>query len=599
MEIRIKTSYFLIAVFIVAGMNLSAQQDTVLRQEVEVTKAYRPSISDVFKINDIPKIEEEKHQKPTFDYSIFSQPVFSTFSVNTLEAAKITGKPKEEQGYGLLKLGAGNYLTPYADIYINNAGSNDALFGLHFRHLSSRGKVKLTGGDKVDAPFSDNTAEVFMKKFSRKTTLSLNASVNRDGFNYYGYPVLEVPAQLLEEGQEINFFGKKQAFSKAAFRLGLENSARSSSAPKLGFDVNYHYFTTKTGQTEHFAGLKINFSKQVNKITAMLDAGAEFSLADSIYNNSISEFGKRQELWIKANPAVQFGNKTISFKAGGKVYAVLDKDRDPAIRVAPDILLKFVPVEGILTFFAGIDGRYEHNYYSKIACENPFIDPMQDVKNTMHQYRFFGGIDGKFSSKTNYVVSAEYGSVKDQPLYYLEAFVYPDETADIDPIIANNDFQVLYDDLKRTKVSLEVYHTASEKFNFLLTGNYYSYETETQTKAWNLPQFDAKLSVGCKVTDRLKFIADIYVIGERIALIKEYEGYDILYPWSSSLIPDILLKSYTLDMIVDLNLKVTYSITNDFSVFAQLNNFGFQSYERWLGYPVQSLKLLGGISYSF
>ena len=77
-------SYFyhislLLLTFIVVN-SVSAQKDsTKLRQEVEVVKAYQPSVSDAFKINDIPQIKDDKREKPTFDYKINSQPVFSTF----------------------------------------------------------------------------------------------------------------------------------------------------------------------------------------------------------------------------------------------------------------------------------------------------------------------------------------------------------------------------------------------------------------------------------------------------------------------------------------------------------------------------------------
>jgi len=54
-----------------------------------------------------------------------------------------------------------------------------------------------------------------------------------------------------------------------------------------------------------------------------------------------------------------------------------------------------------------------------------------------------------------------------------------------------------------------------------------------------------------------------------------------------------------MDTAFDLNVRGNYDLTGKLSLFAQLNNFGFRKYERWLGYPVQSLNFLAGISYSF
>jgi len=602
MNRKMKHIVLLTAAFIATGISVPAQQqDTVLSQEVEVVKAYRPIISDAFKINDIPEIEEEEHQKPTFDYQIFSQPVFSTFSVNQLQSAKITGRPGEEHGIGMIKLGAGNYGKPYADFYLNNADSRNTLFGIHCRHLSSRGKIKLPGGDKMKAPFSDNRAEMFLKHYARKTVLDFDVSYNRDGFVYYGYPEVPVPEQLWEEDQKINYFGTSQAFSKGEVNFRLRNNTGSSRETLLGMDLNYHYFATGTGQNEHVAELTAHVQKPTRKITAMVDAGAVFYRADSILNRSSFEPGKRQEIWIKANPAVKVGNERINLKTGGKFYFVLDDEWNPVIKAAPDVLLNITPIERILTFFAGVDGKYQQNNYSQIAYENPFVNPMHDVKNSMHTYRLFGGVKGKFSSKINYTIHAGYSAIKDQPFYYQIAYLVPDATAFVDPFVVSNDFYITYDDLERFKVKAEIYYTASEKFNLLLTGNYYSYTPEKETEAWNMPAFDATLSMGYQINERLKIAGDIFVIGERKGLIKEYIAYkerDMEFLEKLAAFTPTL-KAYTMDAVIDLNLKGTYSITRDFSVFAQLNNFGFQKYERWLGYPVQSFNFLAGIGYTF
>jgi hypothetical protein len=66
----------------------------------------------------------------------------------------------------------------------------------------------------------------------------------------------------------------------------------------------------------------------------------------------------------------------------------------------------------------------------------------------------------------------------------------------------------------------------------------------------------------------------------------------------SSTVP-LLSKTYVMDTAIDMNIRGNYDISRKFAIFAQLNNFGFQKYEKWLGYPVQSFNFLGGISYSF
>jgi hypothetical protein len=121
--------------------------------------------------------------------------------------------------------------------------------------------------------------------------------------------------------------------------------------------------------------------------------------------------------------------------------------------------------------------------------------------------------------------------------------------------------------------------------------NYYSYKLDEQTEAWNMPAWDANLSIGYKVNEQLSLSADIFLIGQRKALIIEEASL-----FSSS---GPVYKSNNLDTAFDLNVKGNYQITSKFSVFAQLNNFGFQKYQKWFGYPVQSFNFLAGVSYAF
>ena len=162
------------------------------------------------------------------------------------------------------------------------------------------------------------------------------------------------------------------------------------------------------------------------------------------------------------------------------------------------------------------------------------------------------------------------------------------------PSIVDNTFKVLYDNIDRLKLNAEVFHASSDKVDLTASVNYYNYKLDEQEEAWNLPKWDANFNIGYKVNEQLSLSADIFLMGERKALIIEYPGdprQDI------SLAP--IYKSNNLDTAFDLNVKGNYQITNQFSVFAQLNNFGFQKYQRWFGYPVQSFNMLAGISYSF
>ncbi len=258
-----------------------------------------------------------------------------------------------------------------------------------------------------------------------------------------------------------------------------------------------------------------------------------------------------------------------------------------------------MPVKNIVKLYAGIDGNYINNNYSKIAYENPFVDPEHDVMNSFEKIRFYGGFDGKFARKTNFKIGFDYSLIDDQHFYYLQEFTYPDPNLNPNPTIVDNDFAFLYDDLSLFKINLEIFHRSSEKLDLLLSGNYFVYNLDDEQEAWNMPDWDANFNIGYKITEQLSVSADFYLIGTRKALIIEYTDlipspYGYGYYYGSK-----IFKSYNLDTTFDMNVRGNYKITEKFSVFAQLNNFGFQKYQRWFGYPVQSFNFLAGVSYAF
>ncbi len=75
-----------------------------------------------------------------------------------------------------------------------------------------------------------------------------------------------------------------------------------------------------------------------------------------------------------------------NIKLGVNAWFVLDNETDAVAKLAPNIKANFAPVKEIINIFAGIDGNYINNHYSKIAYENPFVDPTHDVLTVSKKY---------------------------------------------------------------------------------------------------------------------------------------------------------------------------------------------------------------------
>ena len=590
-QYKITISLFCFTLLFCAAGAHAQQDSTKLRKEVEVVKAYQPSIQEVQKINDIPQIKAEQTEAPTFDYSIFSKPVFTTFDPTPVAAAKMVGDPRPEMKNGLLKLGIGNYQTPYGELFFNAQPSKKSNFGLHFGHLSSSGKIKLLNYDKVKAPEAQTSGEIFGERFFRKSSLSGSVGFDRKALSYYGY----TGDRLTDEQKDlmIPWFGEKQYFLKGIAKVSLKSATLSKDELNYDFGAKYQYFTSKTGQTEHEVVLSGNVSKKIDNALGMLDASLTVYKADSILNRFSNTFGKKQQTILRANPSFRWAGETASIEFGLNTTLLFDADTDASFLISPKVQASWSPVPQVLTLFAGVDGYVQHNTYSAIVAENPYVDPYHDIKNANYKYIFSGGFKGKFTPKTNYVAQASYSVIEDQHFYYIEGTdIYKPSTA---VRLLNNTFNWLYDDVNVFKLSGEILHSVSDNFSVNLMGNYYSYEMKSLEKPWQMPDFDFTLSGIYKPIEQLKFSADIFMVGKRAALIRDFDSSMLL----SSLGATPSLKEVQMDPIIDMNVGAEYQFSPKLNFFFKLNNFGFQKYEQWLGYTNKSFNWLAGISYSF
>jgi len=133
-----------IAILCAAQISLAQKKDENIGTEVvNVVKPYTPSISDAFKVKETPTLDdEETSKKENIQYNIFSFPVASTFAPAKGKAANVDKSPEEKIFSNYLTLGAGNYGTVNAELFVTENISNTDYFGGMLRHNSSQGGIK-------------------------------------------------------------------------------------------------------------------------------------------------------------------------------------------------------------------------------------------------------------------------------------------------------------------------------------------------------------------------------------------------------------------------------------------------------------------------
>jgi hypothetical protein len=574
-QIYFRLSLIILACLATVGMHAMGQRDsTKLNQNVEVAKPYKPSISNANKLNQLPVIEDTTRFTPEFKYSIESHPISSGFKAVPIGAAEIKGQPENNSGIGYLKLGLGTYNTSYGDFFLNTPKSTNWLFGLHLQHLASQGSVTLAKGEIVDAPYSQNKAEIFGSGVIGNSTLSSNLTYNRDLVRFYGYPDT-IPRNISSQNQYAPYFGLDQIFQKTAFNIALKSNEGSQADLKYNGGLRFHHFDAKTGQQENSGGFFADFEYPFAKFKGLLESSFDNFTTKGIL---ISPAQNKQDSWLKLSPSVLFSGDNWSLKGGVSFYSVSDNQGESTAKLYPKIDFNFIPIKSIMTLYAGVDGYLQNCNYSTIAYENNWVDPMHNIRNADHQYILFGGVKGKINKQIAYDITAKYSDVRDSHFYILKS---TNLTA---PFIYNNAFDVLYDNTGITNLSAEISYTMGKDYYIKFKGNYYNYNLNNLAFAPLLPDFDLDATAGFRINDRITGFTDLKVTGQRKGLIQFADGTN---------------KEYDLDPILRLNLGADYELTHNIKIFGRIDNLFNQHYEQWPGYTSQGLRLIAGASISF
>ncbi|MBR4803812.1 MAG: hypothetical protein IK032_04160, partial [Bacteroidales bacterium] len=103
------------AVLCASAATVTAQtKDTnVYDEKVVVVGSFNPVLQNTDKLNVAPSISDTATMTPEYNYSIASQRIYSLYSPESIKAARIKGERTTRLYNNYIKLGFGNYCTPY------------------------------------------------------------------------------------------------------------------------------------------------------------------------------------------------------------------------------------------------------------------------------------------------------------------------------------------------------------------------------------------------------------------------------------------------------------------------------------------------------
>lgn len=548
--------YIPVLLIMLVNINLFGQDDN-LKKEVYVVRPYEPSISDAFKINLFPKVEDSLKVIPNMTYSITQRPITLNFSVNPISAARMLAEPPKNLHGTYVKIGFGNYSSPFAEVFYNLKRSKEYSFGTWFQHHSSFGKIKLDNNKKTDAGYNKTNLNVFGKRIFEKSVLSAEAKLNSYNMRYYGYNI------SLPDGTTPDT--KEQKYSSFSSKIEYFSTHTDSTHINYLFSAEFNHLADDFDMTENY----LNVTLKMDKFRRTEHFGGDFSFNHFMNNASLDS---ANNTIIQFSPWINLFGKQWRVLAG--VSFIVDAySSNNQTFFFPRGLLSYDVISHYFIPYVEIGGYLEQNSYSKISQENPWVIPGINVWNTSHKMILTGGIKGNFSSRVSYNVNASY-SLIDSMYFYINTSV--------DGANSYNRFDVISDNIKHTKVFGELAFALDSKLALLLRADFNSYSLQNVAKPWHLPDYNASALAKYNIKDKLIIDVEFYASGKRYVLTS-----------------DVAQTYKKIDGLMDFNLGVEYRYNRKLSAFVRLNNLTSSKYELWYLYPMQQFNMMFGVSYSF
>lgn len=539
-------------------------------EEIRVVAPYEPSVSDAFKINDNPRIDDILDEKPTFNYSIMPRRLTTRFELEPITAARMRGEPLTKLYQGHLRGGFGTYTTPYGEAFYNTLRSNDYALGLHLKHLSSSGTIK----DHGFSGYSDNLAHVYGKRFFGDNTLNGGLRYDRNVLHYYGFKPDDFEGDPILEPYLAELTQKdiRQRINQLNASIGFGSHHPDSSRVGFNSGLEYNWLTDRYDASEHNIRFKGNVGREV---------ADPFGLMDHVYLslNAGTDFYRNSNLLDTSSTAVVSLFPGVSARLNGfKIFAGLDlsvqADTASYFRVYPQLGMEANIIERFLTVHGKLSGGLQRHSLRNLLYENPFLNTAAPLGFMNTRTEVSAGLKGAFSDKVSYNLIIASARIEDF------AFFVTDTTA-----LLGNQFTLAYDDIRRLHFRGELFSQFGTRFHARLAADYFQYGLDQELEAWHLPALQIGLNLKYNLQDKIVVSADLFArdktfgrtfneLGNPVA--KELHGFHI-----------------------DANFGLEYRYTRILSFFLNFQNVQNKALERWTNYPLQRFHVLGGVSWSF
>lgn len=524
-----------------------AQKRDTIRptQTINVISSYKPVIRNAVKINLSATPLEADTTRPRMTYSIPAMNLFFAYQPVALKPLALTMDTVLDLGVrNYVKVGFGNYTTPYLKGAFSFGDGKKGLVNLYTNYISSKGNIANQNFTQFNVMA---TGSYFLK--GNELYGGLGYSLNQ--YFQYGY------------NHDLHVFDKdsiRRKYSDIQVNAGVRNTNTNSYGINYNPNVEAHIYSRQDSATENNFILNIPVDKKLtSNITVKLGIKGDFSTYT--VKSPIANLKMNNNLFQLAPELVYYSDKFI-------VHAGLTPSWDnKTLKVLPNIYGE-APLPGKkIILQAGVVGTYIKNSYRSLTGLNPYMKDSVSFGNT-RQTEIYGGVKVAIDKHFSFNAKAGYLTFHNMPLFVNDSTV--GNTFYISNESKMNDF-LIHGDMN---------YVSQDKFSVTAALDIHSYTGFTDNlNAWHLIPVQLTGSFRWNILKQFLFKSDVFFFSNVPVYVDK--------------------KETTLPSAVDLSVGGELKINKKVSAWLDFNNLFNKKYERWKNYPVYGFHAMGGVAFHF
>ncbi len=546
MQTKYKLLVFLIANCLLPIVTF-AQRDTAKKQTIDITSSYKPVLRNAVKINFSASHLNADTTKPKMNYTVPSQNLFYSYQPISLRPLALQQDTNLYLGIrNYIKVGYGNYATPYVNSGFSFGDGKKMLANLYANYISSKGKI-------ANQDYTQLQIKANASFFTPKNEVYVGAQLSQNSNYLYGY-------------DHSLYTFKKDSVRQQFQDLVLTGGVRNTTSGEYGISYNPNItvinFTNKNKVNESTIIANAPITKTFGD-AFMLKIDAKADITSYTTKNLASNIKFSNNVFQIA-PSLAISSPRFSINAG-----VVPTWNNGVFVWLPNVFAEAQVKEKTFLIQAGWIGRYTKNTYRNLTALNPFLTTIPFQKNTK-EIEYYGGIKATVGKHFSFNLKGGIVSFNDMPLFI------NDTATDNKAFNISNEKSV-----QSLRIHGDLSFINQDKFTLTagLTFNGYTL-LQNNAKAWNTVPMEITSSLRWWAFKQVLLKADLYA----------FSGGNYLTKGNKA-------QSFTGG--TDISAGAEFKVNNMFSAWIDINNIANQKYQRWHAYEVYGLNVLGGIRVSF